>query len=362
MSRRILFIEPYYGGSHKSWFEQLQHYSEHSYKSLTLPGKHWKWRMHSSGSIFSDQVNKLNSEDFDLILCSEFLSINRFRGELKGAWRDIPIICYFHENQILYPWSQHDKESAYERNLIYVYHNLENLRAADKLVFNSNFHLNSLLEELPKVLKGFPSPKPVFDLEGIKQKSTVLPPGIEDEIILSSERSKQSPPLILWNHRWDEDKNPKEFFRLIQKLRESSFDFRLALLGNYSNSPYKETIERLPQELIAYAGFQSREDYKKILNEAAITPITSHHDFFGISAVESILTGSLVIPPNRMAYHEHFEKSEYDKLTFNHNDELVERVLNYQNYSIVKSQDYCQRYLWSRLIKDYDQFFKQASE
>lgn len=357
MSKRILFIEPYYGGSHKSWFEQLKKYSKHTFKSLTLPARHWKWRMHSSPSIFSDQVNALRSQDFDLILCSEFLSINRFRGELSKEWRDFPILCYFHENQILYPWSQHDKESAYERNLIYVYHNLENLRAADYLIFNSRFHLESLMRELPKTLKTFPSPRPFFNLSSIIEKSTILPPGIEEDIILPPMRQNGGAPLILWNHRWDEDKNPQDFFLLIENLRKRAFEFRLALLGDFSRSSHKQKISQLPQNLIVYSGYQSRKDYIRIINEADIAPITSHHDFFGISAVESILTGNVVIPPNRMAYPEHFEKSEFEKIHFKNMDELTKNVMSYQKFCLQKSKEHCRSYLWHNLIHKYDSYF-----
>ena len=108
MSKRILFLEPYYGGSRKSWFEGLERFSTHKYESITLPAKHWKWRMSSAASIFADKLSQHSANDNDLILCSEFLSINRLRGELSKEWQDIPIACYFHENKILSIYSLHN--------------------------------------------------------------------------------------------------------------------------------------------------------------------------------------------------------------------------------------------------------------
>ena len=43
---KILYIEPYYTGSHQQWIEAYQRYSSHKIDILSLPGNKWKWRMH----------------------------------------------------------------------------------------------------------------------------------------------------------------------------------------------------------------------------------------------------------------------------------------------------------------------------
>lgn len=364
--KRVLFLEPYYGGSHQFWFEQLQKYSKHAFFPLTLPARHWKWRMHSSASVFSEKMQDLNPEDFDLILCSEFVSINKLRGELHSSWLQIPIFCYFHENQILYPWSQHDKDSHYERNATYILHHLENLRCADRLFFNSLFHLNTLLDELPKVHMEFPKPRPKLELKNIKAKSFVLYPGVEwDDANFQSknfEISKdQEIPLILWNHRWDDDKNPQSFVWLIQQLIRRKVKFHLALLGDIQKSKawdYFSTIDKTGSQYIKYLGHQDRTRYQKILAEASIAPVTSHHDFFGISTVEAILAGAKVFVPRRMAYHEHFDLDEFQECSYADDQELLNLVLNYRDVSHPKSRSHCQRYLWSNMIEKYDKLIE----
>lgn len=361
LMQRVLFLEPYFGGSHQNWFEQLQANSKHHYTPITLPARHWKWRMQASAGIFADQLKHLNPEDYDLILCSEFLSINRLKGELVPAWSQLPFFCYFHENQILYPWSQHDKDSAYERNLFYVFHHLENLKVADYLGFNSHFHFQALLDELPKTLATFPKPRPQFEIEQIKTKSTILPPGIENALgELGPKKSKEN-PLILWNHRWDADKNPDSFVWLIQKLLDKNFSFQLALLGEVEKSPCWDFFKSLDPGLIRYRGTQSREDYLKVLNQAAILPVTSYHDFFGISTVEAILAGAKVFVPKRMAYSEHFEANEYQHLSYQSDSELLQLVLNFKSKELGHSQQYCQRYLWKNIISKYDQWLESPT-
>jgi hypothetical protein len=36
---------------------------------------------------------------------------------------------------------------------------------------------------------------------------------------------------ILWNHRWEHDKNPELFFNVLFELNEIGIDFHLSVLG-----------------------------------------------------------------------------------------------------------------------------------
>ena len=39
------------------------------------------------------------------------------------------------------------------------------------------------------------------------------------------------PPLILWNHRWEHDKAPEVFFRVLERLAAAGARFRVAVAG-----------------------------------------------------------------------------------------------------------------------------------
>ena len=58
----ILLIEPYYTGSHKNWADELQKYSSHNIKLLTLSGSFWKWRMHGGAITLAKKFDKLNKQ------------------------------------------------------------------------------------------------------------------------------------------------------------------------------------------------------------------------------------------------------------------------------------------------------------
>jgi hypothetical protein len=53
---RVIYIEPYYGGSHKQMVDHLQ--QEFGGDLYTLPSSKWNWRMRMSALHFSDAIPK----------------------------------------------------------------------------------------------------------------------------------------------------------------------------------------------------------------------------------------------------------------------------------------------------------------
>ena len=94
---KILIIEPYFEGSHKRWALDFQKFSSHTVELLTLPGRHWKWRMHGGAITLAQEYNKINFKP-DLIIASDMLNLPLFKSLAKT--KDTPIAMYFHENQI----------------------------------------------------------------------------------------------------------------------------------------------------------------------------------------------------------------------------------------------------------------------
>ena len=62
--------------------------------------------------------------------------------------KDIPIALYFHENQLSYPWKPDDRDVKHKRDMHYGFINFSSALAADKVLFNSEFHMNSFIENL----------------------------------------------------------------------------------------------------------------------------------------------------------------------------------------------------------------------
>ena len=72
----------------------------------------------------------------------------------------------------------------------------------------------------------------------IRDKSRILHLGMDLRQFDSFRIDHVEAPLILWNHRWEYDKNPNDFFNLLERVREYGYDFNLAVLGeNFSQYP-----------------------------------------------------------------------------------------------------------------------------
>ena len=119
----------------------------------------------------------------------------------------------------------------------------------------------------------------------IQSKSSVLPLGMDLKKFDSYKKtSTNNIPVLLWNHRWEYDKNPTLFFESLFQLKAAGIAFKVIILGeNYKQSPpiFAEAKEKLANKIIHFGYAKSFADYAKWLWHADILPTTSHQDFFG---------------------------------------------------------------------------------
>ena len=102
---KILFLEPFFGGSHKDFALGFKDHSSHQITLVTLPDKFWKWRMRGASLYFINQIKDFSS--YDAILTTDMLDLTDF---LSLAKKDLPpVLMYFHENQLSYPLSPRQK-------------------------------------------------------------------------------------------------------------------------------------------------------------------------------------------------------------------------------------------------------------
>ncbi|MAV96235.1 MAG: glycosyl transferase family 1, partial [Candidatus Marinimicrobia bacterium] len=151
----ILLIEPYHTGSHKQWAEGYISHSSHNVKILHMKGQFWKWRMHGGAVTLARKFNKMKWKP-DLIFATDMLDLTTFLSLTREKSSGIPTAIYFHENQLSYPWSPDDRDIQNKRDSHYGFINYSSALSADKVFFNSEFHMKSFLEALQPFLKQFP--------------------------------------------------------------------------------------------------------------------------------------------------------------------------------------------------------------
>ena len=361
----IIYIEPYYSGSHKRWIDSYKKHSNHNVKILHLPGNKWKWRMHGGAITLANQFLKLN-EKIDIILCSDFLNLPVFKSICDKAIKDIPVVMYFHENQLSYPWSPEDQDIELKRDLHYHYINYTSSLVSNLNLFNSNYHLESYINSLYKYLKKMPDFNNFESIKEIEKKSSVLYIGCELEKFNQYKIDrKNKKPLILWNHRWEFDKNPELFFQTLFKLKEEGFDFELAILGErFKDYPdiFNQAKSLLSKNIVHFGYCDKFKDYAKWLWKADLLPITSNQDFFGISIVEAVFCNTYPILPERLSYTELFDLSSNPSIFYKKDNELYQKIKKYLSNSSLKNDfKYLEKFEWKNISNEYDLLFDKLN-
>jgi len=352
----IALIEPFYTGSHKKWAEEFKNNSQHNINIYSLSGRFWKWRMHGAAISIASKVLTSNKE-FDIFLVSDFLNLSIFKSLVVEKYPKAKFYIYFHENQLTYPWSSEDQDVKLNRDQNYSFINYSSALVADKIFFNSNFHRGVFLESLKPFLKQFPDEQNLWSIDVIKKKSNVLSLALELPKMESNLEKVQG--AILWNHRWEYDKNPEEFFKTLVKIKERNIDFKLIVLGEKTNK-YPEIFnwakEFFKDEIIHFGYVSSKKKYWELLQKSVILPVTSKQDFFGISIVEAIHANVYPLLPNRLVYPEHLPEEEKDKHLFNSDFELEEKLISLLTKPYIKKDfsKWVKKYSWKDSIDNYD--------
>ena len=320
-------VEPWLGGSHLAFWNGWAARSTHAVEIVGLPARDWKWRMRAGAFELAGRLRRTSPPD--LLVVSDYLELPAFYGFLPMAWSRIPAIVYFHENQLTYPGSRLVLDA--ERDLQFGFTNILSCTRAAGVVFNSRFHLHDFARAAEELLAVLPRPNPRAELEAALAAARVIPPGVEVEAIPLGMGAEPNAPLrVLFNHRWEHDKDPAAFLRTIAEARLRGACLELVLLG--------ETFAELPQgtsaalaalkELILHQGFlPSRTDYTARLGGCDLVVSTARHEFFGIAVLEAICAGATPLLPNRLSYPELVGEELAAEALYDDDDQLVQRLL-----------------------------------
>jgi glycosyltransferase involved in cell wall biosynthesis len=327
----IWLVEPYYTGSHQAWADGYRAHSRHDVRLLTLPGRFWKWRMQGGAISLARQAVGILKERPgdpghvrpDLILASDMLNLPLFLSLVGRPLAEVPVALYFHENQLTYPLQPGEK-----RDLHYAFINAVSALRADAVFFNSEYHREAFFEELPRLLKHFPDYNELWLVDALRARSQVLPLGLELGQLAAHrpDATVHGRPLILWNHRWEYDKDPDTFFQAVYWLAEEGLDFGLILLGeSFRNWPeeFLEARQRLGDRIVHFGYAQDAATYARLLWQADIVVSTAVHEFFGAAVVEACYCGCLPILPRRLAYPELIPELYHDMCLYQGFDNLL---------------------------------------
>ena len=227
---------------------------------------------------------------FDLVVATSMLDLARFAGVARKALGGAPLVLYMHENQLTYPVAPRD-----DFDMTYALINWSAMAAADLVLFNSAFHLREWFEALPRLLRRLPDERHNGLIPDVAKRCEVQPAGVDLGRFDVSDAIRGERPLILWNQRWDHDKDPDLFATAMSEAAQSGLEFDLALAGEQfvSNPPAFEELRVTFGERIVHYGQADHSSYVDLLRRADVVVSTARQEFFGIAITEAVYAGSV---------------------------------------------------------------------
>jgi glycosyltransferase involved in cell wall biosynthesis len=361
---KFLFLEPFFGGSHREFAQGLVAHSRHSIDLLTLPARFWKWRMRGAALYFIKKVATL--ESYHGLITTDLMSLSDFKALAKGACP--ATLMYFHENQLTYPLAP-GEHTDYQ----YGFTDITSALAADRILFNSRTHSDAFFEGLPGFLNLMPEYRPHWVVDDIRTKAGVLYPGCRfaDGTVSLQDPPQQSPPLIIWNHRWEFDKNPEAFFDALDAVLEKGAEFCLALLGENFQAVPKAFIRarsRYGDRILQDGYVESRQEYLNWLKQGSIVISTATQENFGISVVEAIRYGCIPLLPARLTYPEIIPQEFHAPVLYRDQKDLVQKlsllIRDYSEFKDMRSKlsRTMARFAWENLIDRYDEELEKLAD
>nr|WP_254722200.1 DUF3524 domain-containing protein [Gilvimarinus xylanilyticus] len=304
-----MLLSGYDADSHKRWRQGLsRHLPAIDFTHIALPPRYFSWRIRGNSLSFAGLHAQALADGYDCLVATSMVDLSSLRG-MVPALSQLPTLLYFHENQFAYPQSKHQSHSV-EPQIVSLYSAL----CADTLAFNSDYNRCSFMAGAEALLKKLPDLVPPGIVEKLQQKSVVLPVPIESEWFRRPEKARQAKLQLVWNHRWEYDKNPELLYRALQIIcreHNGKLPFVLHLVGQrFRQVP--PVFTQIRDLLTAADGLgqwgyvESAEQYRQLLRRCDLVVSTADHDFQGLAVLEAVASGCIPVLPERQVYPEYF--------------------------------------------------------
>ena len=266
----------------------------------TQRARFFSWRVRASGWMWALSGDPDLARDYEVVVATSLTGVVALKA-MCPALRDVPLWLYFHENQFAHPLEAR-QEAAHRMG--WRFQSLQNALCADAVSFNTVFNRDTFLEGAAAMLRRFPERLPGDPVGQIRRRSDVLPVPLTETFAAYRNTPKEA-GLIVWNHRWEWDKQPERFLEALVRLRREGVAFRVAMLGSGGGrdgalAGYREALG----DRVAAWGEADPANYREWVGRAAVGVSCALHDFQGLSVLELAQAGARVVVPRRVAYPE----------------------------------------------------------
>ncbi|WP_251976552.1 tRNA-queuosine alpha-mannosyltransferase domain-containing protein [Salinicola avicenniae] len=297
---KALLLSAYAAVSHREWADGLQAaFPEIAWTRLELPPRHFSWRIRANPLLWKTEASALLDRSYDLVVATSMVDLATLVG-LCPSLAHARKVVYFHENQFAFPPSGHQAPRP-EPMMV----NLYAAMAADVVVFNSAYNRDSLIAGARAFLHRMPDNPKLDDwFARLALEAWILPVPLAD----MTPKAAGGGCRIVWNHRWEYDKNPEAFFAALEQLVTLGVDFELAVMGQqFRQSPavFDSARAWLGERIVCW-GEQPVEAYREMLEASDIVVSTTNHEFQGLAIMEAVTRGCLPLVPDRLCFPEYY--------------------------------------------------------
>jgi len=309
MSNDLLLLSAYDAMSHKQWRERLARMlPEFNWTQIALPPRHHDWRIRGNSLQWFVEKETTLKQPYSALIATSMVDLAALRG-LVPELAKLPTLLYFHENEFAYPANSRQRANI-EPMLVPVYSAL----CADLLVFNSNYNRDTFLAGLKHLFQQLPDNLADSILERLPTVN-IAPVPLSN--ISSNAVTKRTHLELLWNHRWEYDKNPALLLLVAQKIAALGLPCRIQVVGQQFKQQPAEFLE-LKNVLDAHHarqditsgrfGFvEDDAEYQALLQGCHVVLSTALHDFQGLAIMEAIQAGCTPLCPAALAYPEYLD-------------------------------------------------------
>ena len=299
----IACLEPFYGGSHRSIIDQFIQHSSHTVTLITLPARHWKWRLRGSAYHFARELRARfggSQADLpDMVLCSSLSDISLLRGLwLEGV--HVPVAKYIHEHQFTYP-----TRSGLTPDANYPLTDFASAASADWVFFNSSYCREAFFDGARSLFSRMPDTRCAEFIDEVRGKSSVLYPG--GNRVSETQVDRGGSPIILWNHRWEHDKCPELLFEALSRVDLPQLQWRLAITGGRyrgTSGIFDSARSQFADRVVHWGYIDDAEAYRALVSRCDIVVSTAKQENFGLSVLEAVRSGLVPVLPRALSYEE----------------------------------------------------------
>lgn len=336
-TRQVLALEAWLGGSHASFLAAWKHGSRHEIRIEGLAPRHWKWRLSASAWEFGRRIPPEVPAP-DLLFVTDYVDLSQLASFLPRDWSRIPRVLYMHENQLTYPLPG---DTAPDTS--WGFKNILSCLVADRVIFNSNFHRTEFAAAADEFLRTLPRPNPRAELADVLARALTVGPGIDRERIpLGPGAPPGSPLRVLFNHRWEHDKDPAAFLAALAAVRRAGQPVEIVALGQGFSQVDAATDSLLTElsDCIQQRGFiDDPQTYFDALGTCDLVVSTARHEFYGISILEALSAGCTPLVPARLSYPEIVPAELHAAGLYQDDADLIQRLLKFaRDPSVLRAQ------------------------